>query len=73
MEPLLMIVLPGVLGGVVLALVLARLGGSPERPPAVGRLEPPSTSIINMARIRVTGVGDSVGAFKRDTPFAPTR
>ena len=57
MEFLLIVVVPGVLGGVVTALVLlwfhahhlSTAGGPP--------LEAPSPAAINMARIRVQGVG----------------
>jgi hypothetical protein len=57
MEPLLIIILPGILGGVVLALLFIWVKGWPARADDDGRLEPPSTNMINMARIRVTGVG----------------
>jgi hypothetical protein len=56
MEPLL-ILIPGVLGGLVLALLIA---GRRQRTPSalVTRpLEAPSPSLINMAHIRVEGVG----------------
>jgi len=53
----LMIVLPGMLGGVILALLINTVGRRP-RPDAVdSRLEPPSPHMINMANIRVAGVG----------------
>jgi hypothetical protein len=55
MEPLL-IVAPGLLGGVLVALLLMRVLLRPERE-GYGRLEPPSPSLINMARIRVDGLG----------------
>ena len=57
MEPLLIVLVPGVLGGVILAVLLAtkrinlRPGGV-ER-----RLDPPSPSLINMAHIPVGGGG----------------
>ena len=56
MEPLIMIVVPGLLGGILVALGLMRLRVRSE----VGgndRLEPPSPGLINMAHIRVGGVG----------------
>jgi hypothetical protein len=56
MEPLLVIVVPGILGGVILALLLSRTH-VPERPGPAQPLEPTSTSMINMARIRPVGVG----------------
>ena len=57
MEPLLIIGVPGVLGGIVLALLFIRFGAGPSRRADDARLEPPSTSMINMARIRVSGIG----------------
>jgi len=57
MEPLLIIVIPGLLGGVAFALLFIRLGGGPHGALGDARLEPPSTNIINMASIRVAGVG----------------
>ena len=57
MEPLIMILVPGLLGGLVLALLLAKnWQGTPStivpRP-----LAAPSPSLINMAHIQVEGVG----------------
>jgi hypothetical protein len=57
MEPLLIIVVPGVIGGVVLALCILRLHGRPDPSEPSTRLAPPSPSLINMARIRINGVG----------------
>jgi hypothetical protein len=56
MEPLL-ILIPGLLGGLVLAALIAatRRGTSPTFVPT--RLAPPSPTLINMAYIRVEGVG----------------
>ena len=56
MEPLLIIIVPGVLGGIVLALLMSRLP-APQNRERQSQLEPPSTSMINMARIRIVGVG----------------
>jgi hypothetical protein len=54
---LLMIVLAGMLGGVILALLIITFG-NPLRPEAADtRLEPPSPHLINMAQIRVAGGG----------------
>jgi len=58
METALALMLPGLLGGVVLAAVLLRLNRTPSsnlsrRP----HLEPISPDVINMAHIRVAGVG----------------
>jgi hypothetical protein len=57
MEPLLVILIPGLFGGLVVALLIAatRRGTSPTFVPR--RLEAPSPSLINMAQIRVEGVG----------------
>ena len=57
MEPLLVIVIPGLLGGLVFALLFIRFGGGPDDAAGDARLAPPSTNMINMARIRVAGVG----------------
>jgi hypothetical protein len=56
MEPL-FIVIPGLLGGLVLALLIRRSGRA--FPPSLvpTELAPPSPSLINMAHIRVEGVG----------------
>jgi hypothetical protein len=57
MEPLLIILVPGVLGGVVLALLIAghRKGTPPTFVPR--RLAAPSPALINMSRIQVEGLG----------------
>jgi hypothetical protein len=56
MEPLLIILVPGLLGGLVLAVLIARGAFASAR--AGGRpLEPPSPTLINMAHIRVEGLG----------------
>ena len=57
MEPLLIVLVPGVFGGLVLALLLA--GNRWKRSTTVvpRRLAAPSTVLINMARIPVEGVG----------------
>lgn len=57
MEPLLIVLVPGVFGGLVLALLLA--GNRWKRSTIVvpRRLAAPSTVLINMARIPVEGVG----------------
>ena len=57
MEPLLIIIVPGLLGGVLLALLFARFHGAPSESEASTRLAPPSPGLINMARIRVSGFG----------------
>lgn len=58
METALAMMLPGLVGGLVLALVLGRLNRVPSSNP--GRrsaLDPISPDMINMAHIRVAGVG----------------
>jgi hypothetical protein len=61
MEPLLIVLVPGLLGGLVLALliVIARVLNRQEpRAIVVPRhLAAPSPSLINMANIRVEGIG----------------
>lgn len=57
MEPVLIILVPGLLGGVVLALMIARFGLGARSDGRTGRLTPPSPSMINMATIRVEGIG----------------
>jgi hypothetical protein len=57
MEPLVMILIPGLFGGLVLALIIATRR---HRTPSVvvqKRLEAPSPELINMAHIRVEGIG----------------
>ena len=60
MEPLLILV-PGIIGGGLVALVLALrpapLQPATAPPPARRALTPPSPSLINMARIQIDGVG----------------
>ena len=57
MEPLLMILIPGLVGGLVLALLIA--GYRPRTPSIVvpRRLAAPSPSLINMASIPIEGIG----------------
>ena len=58
MEPLLIILVPGLAGGLLLALFLAHHDPRPADPPAARRpLEPTSPGLINMAHIRVDGIG----------------
>jgi hypothetical protein len=57
MEPLLIILVPGLLGGLVLALCLSL---NRQKPPSIAvprRLETPTPSLINMAHIKVEGIG----------------
>src|SRR5687768_18595589 len=56
MDPVVLIVVPGVVGGLAIALPIAlqhRSGN--HRADTFG--ESPSTDVINMARIRVAGIG----------------
>jgi len=57
MEPLLVILVPGVIGGVVLALIIAF---RPTRKPSIvvrRQLDAPSPALINLAHIRIEGLG----------------
>jgi len=57
MEPVVLIVVPGLIGGVAIALFMA-LHRSRSSKRTSGRFDAePSTDVINMARIRVAGVG----------------
>ena len=51
------ILIPGLIGGAILALLLARYGRAAKEPPERLRLEFPNPGLINMARIRVDGFG----------------
>lgn len=56
MDPVIVIVVPGVIGGLAIALLIAlQRRSSKHRADTFG--ENPSTDVINMARIRVAGVG----------------
>jgi hypothetical protein len=57
MEPLLIILIPGVIGGVLLALILAGTRHGTPSTFVPRRLAPPSPQLINMAHIRVEGIG----------------
>jgi hypothetical protein len=57
MEPLLIILVPGVLGGMVLALILRSPRRRTSSTVVPRRLEAPSPALINMAHIKVEGVG----------------
>lgn len=54
---MLSILIPGLVGGLILALLLRRFRTGTDDLPARLRLEPPSPGLINMARIRVGGSG----------------
>jgi hypothetical protein len=57
MEPLLIILIPGLLGGFVVALLIFHVRLGSGRLIVDRRLAPPSPALINMARIRVEGLG----------------
>jgi hypothetical protein len=57
MEPLLIILVPGLFGGLVLALLIARNRRGIPSTVVPRRLEAPSPALINMAHIRVEGLG----------------
>jgi hypothetical protein len=57
MEPLLIILIPGLLGGLVLAFLIARNRRSTPPTFVPRRLEAPSPSLINMAHIKIEGLG----------------
>jgi hypothetical protein len=58
MEPFVIILVPGLLGGIAFAVLFYQFARRPPDGVTVAeRLEPPSTGIINMAQIRVAGIG----------------
>jgi hypothetical protein len=57
MEPLLIILVPGVFGGLVLALLMASIRWGTPSTIVPRRLAAPSPALINMAHIRVEGIG----------------
>jgi hypothetical protein len=57
MEPLLIILVPGVLGGLVMALLMGSIRWGTPSTVVPRRLAAPSPALINMAHIRVEGVG----------------
>ena len=57
MEPLLIVLVPGVLGGIILAALLATKRINLPTGGGDRRLDPPSPSLINMAHIPVAGGG----------------
>jgi hypothetical protein len=57
MEPLLMVLVPGVLGGLVVAMLIASNRLWTPSAVVARPLDAPSPSLINMAHIRVEGVG----------------
>ena len=57
MEPLLIILVPGVIGGIVLSWFITRLRRTTPPTFVSKRLEPTSPSLINMSSIKVEGLG----------------
>jgi hypothetical protein len=57
MEPLLFILIPGLFGGLVLSLLIARNRRSTPPTFVPRRLDAPSPSLINMAHIKIEGLG----------------
>jgi hypothetical protein len=57
MEPLLIILVPGLFGGIVLAVLIALNPFGIRSNLVPRRLAPPSPALINMAHINVEGVG----------------
>jgi hypothetical protein len=57
MEPLLIVLVPGLIGGVVLSLFITRLRRTTPPTFVPKRLEAPSPSLINMSSIKVEGLG----------------
>jgi len=57
MEPLLVILVPGLLGGLMLALIIAFRPIRTSSTVVPRRLDAPSPSLINMAHIRIEGLG----------------
>jgi hypothetical protein len=58
-DPVTLSMIPAFVGGLLIALVIHRLQRSYTIPPGVDPLarEPITTDVINMARIRVAGIG----------------
>src|SRR3990170_7675823 len=56
MDPVTLVLVPGFLGGLVLALLIFRMQAPSSSLDSLRR-HPISTDVINMARIRVDGVG----------------
>lgn len=57
MEPLLIILIPGIFGGLVLALLIRRNWRGTPPTFVAHRLEAPSPGLINMSSIKVEGIG----------------
>jgi hypothetical protein len=59
MEPFALVIIPGFIGGLIIALLFARLNRTSKRGVAFDAFghEPLSADVINIARIRVAGIG----------------
>ena len=58
MDPVTMMLVPGMIGGAIFAVVFILLQRRASRPAAVSyRTEPMSTDVINIASIKVAGIG----------------
>jgi len=57
MEPLLMVLIPGLFGGLILSWLIGRHGSTTPPTFVPRRLEAPSPSLINMSSIKVEGLG----------------
>jgi hypothetical protein len=57
MEPLLLVLVPGLFGGLVLALLMVHRWRGTSSIVVPSHLEAPSPSLINMAHIKVEGIG----------------
>ena len=57
MEPLLIVLVPGVFGGLLVALVIARRRTKAPSALVSSRLPAPNPALINIAAIKVEGIG----------------
>jgi|RhiMethySRZTD1v2_1073278.scaffolds.fasta_scaffold1588883_2 hypothetical protein len=59
MDPIFLIIVPGLVGGLVIALVVMRANRRSRRDVVAGPVErfDPPTDVVNMSRIRVAGIG----------------
>ena len=57
MEPLLIILVPGILGGVLVALIASRLSAARPPVPSQYQLRTADPGLINMAHIKIDGIG----------------
>jgi hypothetical protein len=57
MEPLLIVLVPGILGGILVALIASRLTGARPPVPVRHQLRTADPGLINMAHIKIDGLG----------------